>query len=238
MIRLTPVRTIALAVALAAVVAGAYGLWTVFLQPAGPPPVSLSTRGPGATGSGAIPSSATPRGSGLSGTWVAQSNADTFVGYRVQEQLSGVGGNTAVGRTSAVSGTLMIDGTKVTAVEITADLTGLRSDDNRRDGQLRRQSLQTDQFPTATFRLTQPIDLGSTPAEGQALTVTATGDLTLHGQTKNVQIPMQARLSEGVIEVTGSLEIAFADYGIQKPQALSVLSVADTGTMELHLFFG
>src|SRR3954447_2337805 len=223
MTRLTPARTLALVIALAAVVGGAYGVWTVFLQPAGPPPVTLSTPRPGASGSAAVPSSGAPRGSGLAGTWVAQSNSDAFVGYRVQEQLSGVGGNTAVGRTSAVNGTLTIDGTKVTDVEITADLTGLRSDDNRRDGQLRRQSLQTDQFPTATFKLTQPIDLGSTPADGQALTVTATGDLTLHGQTKNVQIPLHARLSNGVIEVSGSLEIRFADYGIQKPQSFLVL---------------
>lgn len=45
------------------------------------------------------------------------------------------------------------------------------------------------------------------------------------------------RLSNGVIEVTGSLPIVFADYGIQKPTSFIVLSVADEGTMELQLFF-
>jgi hypothetical protein len=39
------------------------------------------------------------------------------------------------------------------------------SDDDRRDGQLRRQGIQTDQFPTAVFNLTSPIDLGSVPVD-------------------------------------------------------------------------
>ena len=51
-----------------------------------------------------------------------------------------------------------------------------------------------------------------------------------------MQIPLTARLSGSVIEVTGSLEIAFADYGIEKPTSFLVLSIADTGTMELQLF--
>ena len=40
-------------------------------------------------------------------------------------------------------------------------MTTLESDDDRRDGQLRRQAIQTEQFPTATFKLTSPIDLGA-----------------------------------------------------------------------------
>ena len=48
---------------------------------------------------------------------------------------------------------LTIAGTKVTAVDITADLTALQSDDNQRDNQLRNNGLQTNQFPTATFTI-------------------------------------------------------------------------------------
>ena len=70
-----------------------------------------------------------------------------------------------------------------------------------------------------------------------AVTVQATGDLTLHGQTRRVQVPLSARLSGGVIAVTGSLPIVFADYGIQKPSSFIVLSIADQGTMELQLMF-
>ena len=136
-----------------------------------------------------------------------------------------------------MSGSLTIAGTKVTAVTVDADLTGLKSDDNRRDGQLSHQGLETSTYPTATFSLTSPIDLGSVPADGAEVSVTATGKLTLHGQTKDVQIPLKAKLSGNTIVVTGSLEITFADYGISKPNSFAVLSIADTGTLELQLFF-
>jgi polyisoprenoid-binding protein YceI len=244
-------------VVLAIVAAGAFGLWYIFLRPSGPaavgdaplvvPSRAAATSSAGASSaatSSSASSSSDPLSGGIDGTWNVDTSigsfsdfSDSFVGYRVQEQLANIGGNTAVGRTPAVSGSLTIAGTKVTATTIQADLTGLQSDDNRRDGQLSHQGLETSTFPTATFTLTSPIDLGSVPADGTEITVTATGTLTLHGQTKDVKIPLKAKLSGNTIVVTGSLEIAFADYGITKPNSFAVLSIADTGTLELQLFF-
>ena len=132
---------------------------------------------------------------------------------------------------------MTIDGTTITAVDITADLTQLQSDESNRDRQLQRQGIETATYPTATFKLTQPIELGSVPADGQVVDATATGDLTLHGVTKSVQIPLQARIDGGVISVAGSLPIQFADYGIQSPQGMIVLSVEDHGTLELLVHF-
>lgn len=245
------------AVVLAIVAAGAFGLWYIFLRPSGPaavgdaalvvPSKAAATSSAGASSaatSSSASSSSDPLSGGIDGTWNVDTSigsfsdfSDSFVGYRVQEQLASIGGNTAVGRTPAVSGSLTIAGTKVTATTIQADLTGLQSDDNRRDGQLSHQGLETSTFPTATFTLTSPIDLGSVPADGTEVSVTATGTLTLHGQTKDVKIPLKAKLSGNTIVVTGSLEITFADYGITKPNSFAVLSIADTGTLELQLFF-
>jgi polyisoprenoid-binding protein YceI len=162
-------------------------------------------------------------------------SSGSFVGYRVKETLASIGATVAVGRTPAVTGSMTVDGSTITAAEFSADLTGLRSDNDRRDGYLRRQSLETEQFPTATFRLTAPVDLGSEPADGATVEATATGDLTLHGVTKAVEIPLQARLQNGVVTVAGSLPIAFADYAIAKPEAMIVLSVEDAGTLEVQL---
>jgi polyisoprenoid-binding protein YceI len=135
-----------------------------------------------------------------------------------------------------VTGSLTIAGTQISAVTIEADLTGLTSNDSNRDRQLGNQGIQTNQFPTATFKLTEPIDLGSVPTDGQQISVTAKGDLTLHGVTKSVEIPLKATLSGSIIVVRGSLPIAFADYGIDKPNSFKVLSIDDTGIMELQLF--
>ena len=42
---------------------------------------------------------------------------------------------------------------------------------------------------------------------------------------------------DGVIVVVGSTEIVFADYDVEAPSAVIVLSVEDRGQVELQLFF-
>ncbi len=237
-----------IAIAALVVVAGAaglYGLATLFLHPA-PAAVSLV---PGSTqpaaSVGALPSGAAATlSSGLDGTWSVDTSIGAFsdftaswVGYRVDETLAGNRANTAVGRTPDVTGSLVMVGTQITSVGVTANVQTLQSDDNRRDGQLHRQALETDQFPEATFKLTTPIDLGSTPTDGGTISVTATGELTLHGVTRTVQVPIEARLSGDVVTVAGSVAIQFADYGIDQPSSFIVLSVEDHGTMEFQLHF-
>jgi polyisoprenoid-binding protein YceI len=156
------------------------------------------------------------------------------VGYRVQEQLASIGGNTAVGRTGAVTGTFTLDGTSVTAASFTATLSGLTSDDRGRDGRVQ-DALNTRQFPTTTFVLSSPIALGSIPADGQEITATAKGKLTIRGVTKEVEFQLTARLSGGALVVKASTQFAFADFSIPKPQSFLVLSIADTGTIEAQL---
>jgi hypothetical protein len=39
------------------------------------------------------------------------------------------------------------------------------------------------------------------------------------------------------IEVAATLEVALADHDIEPPTGFLVLSIADTGTVELHLMF-
>ncbi len=227
-----------IAVVVVAGIAGAgYGLWYVLVGPSGPPAVEGV---PPVLPSGA----AIAAPASLDGTWNVNTtlgNVDdgtaSFAGYRVQEQLVGVGGHQAVGRTPKLSGSMTLNGAVVSNVQITADLSALKSDQDTRDSQLHRQALETDKFPTATFKTTAPIDLGRLPADGTAVSVSATGDLTLHGVTKSVTISLQALRQGGIIAVTGSLPIVFADYSIQKPSSFAVLSVDDHGIMEMHLLF-
>jgi polyisoprenoid-binding protein YceI len=244
-----PLAIVAALIALAILAGAAYGVWYLFLKPSGPAAVSDASLPPLPSSSAAAGASATAAtsgstGGGVDGTWNVDTSvgsvadgSGTFVGYRVQEQLASIGANTAVGRTGDVSGSLTMAATKITAATITADLTSLQSDDNRRDGQLSRQGIQTSQFPTATFTLTSPIDLGSVPADGTTFTTNATGQLTLHGVTRDVTISLKGKRSGDTVVVAGSLPIVFADYGISKPNSFAVLSIADQGTMELQVFF-
>jgi polyisoprenoid-binding protein YceI len=235
-------RIAAVLVVIAGMAGGGYGLWYVFLRPSDASAVSVSGRPlPSLTGAANVPTAVVNDGDG---EWTVNTSIGTFseftgsfVGYRVQEELAGIGGQTTVGRTPQVSGSLTVQDRTVTAASIRADLTSLVSDDERRDGQLRRQALETNAFPTATFVLTEPIALPASGKDGSTQQGTATGELTLHGVTRTVQVPIKGRLDGGVVVLTGSIDITFADYGIAKPQAMIVLSVADHGTMEFQLFF-
>jgi polyisoprenoid-binding protein YceI len=132
---------------------------------------------------------------------------------------------------------MVLAGAVVEDVQVTADLTALHSDSDQRDGQLQRQAIEADTFPTATFRLAVPIDLGTLPADGSQVGANATGTFTLHGLTKTVTITLQAVRQGGIIAVAGTLPIVFSDYSIQKPSSFSLVSVDDHGIMEFHLLF-
>ena len=181
----------------------------------------------------------------ISGTWTVdtsigtfsfEDSTGTFVGFRLQEELNGIGSTTAVGRTPEVSGTMTIDGTTVTAVSVEAKMDAITTNDSRRDDNARH-ALGTDEFPVATFELTQPIELGDAAASGEAVAVTAIGDLTIHGTTLPVEIPLEAQLVDGVVVVVGSVDVVFADYGVSVPDAPIVVSADDHGVIELQLFF-
>ena len=241
-LRSTRFRVIAVLVVLAGMAGAGYGLWYMFLRPADAPAVSASNLPlPSVAASASVPASVVNDGDG---EWQIDTSigsfsdfSGSFVGYRVQEELGGIGGHTAVGRTPDVSGSLTVADRTVTAATITANLASLVSDDDRRDGQLRRQALETNSFPTATFVLTKPIALPAAGEDGTIQQGTIAGELMLHGVTRIVEVPIAGRLEGGVVVLTGSIDITFADYNIEKPQSMLVLSVADHGTMEFQLFF-
>jgi polyisoprenoid-binding protein YceI len=161
---------------------------------------------------------------GADGTWTVDRSVGSFAdftgtwaGYRFDEELVGIGGNTAVGRTPEVSGTMTVAYGAVTAVDVEVDLTTLDSDSDRRDGALRSRGLESDRFPTATFTLTDPVTLPTGLTDGERATVTANGELTIHGVTNEAAIELQAQLQGDNAVVVGNAPIALTDYGIDPP---------------------
>jgi polyisoprenoid-binding protein YceI len=232
------------AVVLVLAVAG--GLWW-YLQDDAPDEVSLESAIESVdTTSGSSDTTATTDGSSagaISGTWVVdaesgefdfESATGTFAGFRIQEELVSVGAATAVGRTGDVSGSITIDGTTLTEAEFEVDLTTITTNESRRDDRVQ-DALETSTFPTATFTLTEPVELGAGAADGEPVTVTATGDLTIHGVTQPVELPIEAQLVEGTVVVVGSLDLVFADYGVAVPTAPVVVSAEDNGVLEVQI---
>jgi polyisoprenoid-binding protein YceI len=157
------------------------------------------------------------------------------LGYRVTEVLFGID-TEGVGRTDQVVGSLTIAGTQVTEATFVVDVATIESDDSRRDNQFRGRIMSTDEFPTAEFVLTEPIELGTEAVEGAAVQTTATGELTLRGVTNTVTFDVTAELTNGRIGVLGNIPVVFADYEIPNPSVPGI-TTEDDGLLEFVLVF-
>ena len=168
------------------------------------------------------------------GEWVVAPAGDGFVGYRIRERLGAISApNDVVGRSHNVSGTVVIAGGALTAAQVTVDMTMLRTDMEPRDGRMRDDGLETLRFPTATFKLTRPVALSGVSG-GRVVSLKLPGELTLHGVTRPVDFPLQARWDDAIIQVAGSLPVRRADYGLQVPSLVG-FRIQDQGVVELEL---
>jgi polyisoprenoid-binding protein YceI len=226
-----------IALPVVALVLATAGTWTYIHVLSSDAPARLTLQGnvadnvPASTATTAGGTVAAP--ATFDGTWTATSGSRA--GYRVKEVLFGQ--NTeAVGRTSNVDGALTIAGTRVSTVAISVDLASVTSDKSQRDNQFRNRIMNVARYPTATFRLTSPIDLPTLPADGVTTTVRATGELSLHGTKKTVTVDVSAKRSGGTISVNGTIPVVFADYGIPNP-SFGPASVDDHGQIEFLVVF-
>jgi polyisoprenoid-binding protein YceI len=166
----------------------------------------------------------------LSGDWTV--GGSSYAGYRVDEVLNGTP-VTVNGRTDAVTGDITVAGSQVTEGTMTVDVTKIATDQPPRDAYFQDEAMETGDFPTATFTLTQPIAADGVEA-GVPATYDVTGDLTLHGVTKSVTAQMQASFTSDGGQIVGSIPITFQDFGVQAP-SLGFVTVEDHGSVEFSL---
>ena len=157
--------------------------------------------------------------------------------YRVREQLARLEfPNDAVGVTSSVAGSVVIlgDGTVLPGrSRIEVDLASLESDQRRRDRYVRRNTLETDAYPSAVLVPTEVRGLDfPLPTEGERSFQLA-GDLTVHGVTRRTVWDVVARFGPEALGGTATTSFTFADFGLEIPRVAMVLSVVDRITLEL-----
>jgi len=160
------------------------------------------------------------------------------VRYRVREQLVGLSfPNDAVGATGAVEGSVAFDaqGRVLPDSRVTVDLRTLRSDEGRRDNYVRRNTLETDRFPTVTFVPTEarrlPFPL---PATG-SVPIELVGDLTVKDVTRRVTWEGTATFDGPRVTIRARTAFRFGDFGLRVPRVSVVLSVEDDIKLEADL---
>jgi hypothetical protein len=124
-------------VAVAVLVVGGPFVYIHFIEGKAPSPLSLSTGTTVAPQSAATGASGTsPGASTVVGKWDV--SRGSIAGYRITETLFGQS-NTAVGRTSTISGSITVSGTEITTGRFSVDMTTVKSDQLTEDADSRYQ---------------------------------------------------------------------------------------------------
>jgi polyisoprenoid-binding protein YceI len=196
------------AAGLATVVVLAFAGTFAFIHLGGPvpAPLALPKLNAAAAGKGSTP---------VDGTWTA--GKGSLAGYRVREEFFGPG-NSLVGRTSAVTGKVVIAHNDVTSASFRVDLTTVTAS-GKAQPQLAK-IIDTASFPDATLTLTKPIVTGSGLVMNKTFRVKATGMLAMHGTTRPVTFQATARYSGSLLEAAGSIPVLFSDWNIHAPEFL------------------
>jgi polyisoprenoid-binding protein YceI len=160
--------------------------------------------------------------------------------YRVREQLMGHDlPNDAVGETPKVTGVIVVDSTGAIVAgqsRFVVDVTGLKSDSDRRDGYVRRRLLETEKYQTVELVPTTlrglPAKLSASTGSTSPVTFDLIGNLTVHGVTHPTTWRVTARQANGRITGKASTRFTFSQFDLTQPRVPVVLSVADTIGLE------
>ena len=220
--------------AVAVLAVGGTFVYIHFIEGPAPAPLSLgrATASPSATPAQA--SQAATAAAPPAGTWQVATGSQA--GYRVNEVLLGQN-NTAVGRTSQITGGLVIKGSTVTAASFRVAMATIHSDQSQRDAQFDGRIMDVSTYPVGSFTLTRPISLAPVPPAGNLKSYPATGRLTLHGHTREVMFAVQAARVGNQIKISGTIPVKFADYGIGNPSFGSFVTTDNHGMLEFLLDF-
>jgi polyisoprenoid-binding protein YceI len=159
--------------------------------------------------------------------------------YRIREQLAGFNfPNDAVATTRAVDGSITFDGQGRVLREssrVTVDLRTLQSDRDRRDNYVRRNTLETERYPTVVFVPTEVRGLSFPLPQTGTTSFELVGDLTVRDVTRRTSWEATATFNGQEVSVQARTAFRFGDFGLSIPRVSSVLSVEDDIRLETDL---
>lgn len=160
--------------------------------------------------------------------------------YTVNEKLTRLPApSDAIGKTQTISGDVYLTPgqgvAKTPPSTISVDLSTLTSDSPMRDNFIKGQTLQTGQFPKATYTVTGVEGFPASYHEGDEVKVTLNGTIQVHGVEKPVTWTGTARYAGQQLEAVLSADVTMTAFGMSPPQVPVVQSVDDKVHLDLHL---
>lgn len=128
------------------------------------------------------------------------------------------------GKTSDVTGTIVADAanTAGSSVQLTINMDSLDTGNSLRNKEMRGRYLETDKFGTATFK---SVSITGQAAIGpnQPVMFNVTGDMTLHGVTKRLTIPVRIVLTaDNRVHAISTFQVHMPDFDIKVPHNILV----------------
>ncbi len=119
------------------------------------------------------------------------------------------------------------------SVNLSLQAESLESDENRLN-RLARETMDVDNNPQITFQATS----GNVMADGNSYTVTATGELTIAGVTREVTVEANCIEQGNELICTGTEDLKMTDFGMEPPRLfLGTLRTHDDVTVEFNMVY-
>jgi polyisoprenoid-binding protein YceI len=157
---------------------------------------------------------------------------------------------TVVGRMADIKGYVEVDPGNIKATskaKFEVDLTKLKTGIGLRDKHMKSRYLETDKFPKAVFELTRVINAtGNSLAIQMPIDLTLEGNLTIHGVSRVMQIPVKvvffnqvesnkSKLPGDLLRIQGNWTISLPDFNMSRPKFM-VIKLDDKVQVQIDLF--
>lgn len=126
-----------------------------------------------------------------------------------------------------------IKASKVKSMDVKIAVAGLKSGESGLDKNMRK-AMDAEKYPDVTYHL-DSYELAKGSAEG-VVTAKTSGQLTISGKTKPVNIDVEFHLGQDAAALKGSYTLEMSDYGIKPPTLmLGAIKVRDPVTIRFDL---
>jgi polyisoprenoid-binding protein YceI len=149
------------------------------------------------------------------------------------------GFNNPVGITQTIQGDLALDRTNVANSQIgdiKINISEFKSDNPRRDGFIRQNFLQSNQYPYATLTDATTVGLPTGPyKDGSTLHFQVQGTLTVHSTPRPTTFDATGTFSNNVLVVSAMTDLKMSDFGIQVPNIANLVKADDSLRLIVNL---
>jgi polyisoprenoid-binding protein YceI len=120
-------------------------------------------------------------------------------------------------------------------VKLIIDATTYESGDQTRNEHVLSQSLESAEYSSIEFDSTRLEGVEITP-QGDGGNATVVGNLSLHGVTRQISVPVEASLDpDGGFTAWGEFSFDYTDYGIRQPHLLVALAASKEVKIEFRI---